>query len=65
MSPVKRDTLFDPACQDCAEHFLSEEPYTILHPATVAVHEARVKGLAQAIQRAVEDWCEDNPLVNP
>lgn len=40
------EQLFDPACQDCAEHFLCDEPYT----------PANVKSLAYAIQVAVEEW---------
>jgi hypothetical protein len=54
---LKIARLYDSACQDLAEHFLSDEPYT-----TAAVHEARVKELSEAVQFAVDEWFEDNPL---
>jgi hypothetical protein len=50
--------LYDPACQDLAEHFLSDEPYT---SATAEAQEDRVKSLSEAIQMAVDDWLDDNP----
>jgi hypothetical protein len=51
--------MYDPECETLAEHFLSDEPQK-LGPA-FEHYEARVKQLAQAIQDAVESWCEDNP----
>lgn len=58
MTEPKRITLFDPECQDLAEHFLILDPYT---RATAAVHESRVCSLAQAIQEAVDAWFDEEP----
>lgn len=58
MSAPKRTTPFDPDCQDLAEHFLADEPYT---QATAGIHESRVVSLAQAIQEAVEAWFDQEP----
>ncbi len=44
------DELFDPQCQELAEHFLQHEVADV----------GRVKSLAIAIQQAVEDWYLDN-----
>lgn len=50
---------YDPHCQDLAEVFLSEEPFTT---ATLPVHTARVVALSLEIQQAVENWLEEFPL---
>jgi len=62
MKQKESHVLFDPACQDLAEHFLQDEKFI---NATMAVHMARVRSLSQAIQVAVEDWCADCPYVRP
>jgi hypothetical protein len=53
-----RERDYDPACEDLAEHFLSEERIT---PDTETEHVQRVRSLSQALQTAAEDWLEDNP----
>jgi hypothetical protein len=50
--------MYDPECQTLAEHFLTDESHT---RSAFAEYEARVKALAQAIQDAIEAWCEDHP----
>jgi len=52
-------TTYDPHCQDLAEVFLSEEPFTT---ATLPAHTARVVALSLEIQQAVENWLEEFPL---
>lgn len=54
----KRDVLFDPACQECAEHFLAES----FTSETATGQAARVQSLAQSIQIAVEEWFHDSEL---
>jgi len=45
-----RRATYDPKCHDLAEHFFADEP----------AKEALVGELAARIQRAVEDWFEEN-----
>jgi hypothetical protein len=51
---VSREIYYDVECEQLAEHFLEDEPER-----GAAVRAARVKGLAQAIQCAVEEWLAD------
>jgi hypothetical protein len=46
----------DPKSYELAEHFLADDDVRDLTPAQV---KQRTMSLAQAIQRAVEDWCDD------
>jgi len=48
--------LVDPKSYELAEHFLADDDVSDLTPAQIA---QRTMRLAQAIQRAVEDWMED------
>ena len=48
---------YDPICDDTARHFLSDDETDT--PETRAEHEQRVAALAQAIQDAVETWCDE------
>ncbi len=50
---------YDPHCQDLAEVFLCDEPFTT---ETLPVHTARVVALSLEIQQAVENWLEEFPL---
>jgi hypothetical protein len=52
---MPNETLVDPRVHDLAEFWLSDDDTT--HQPKL--HERRVMALAQAIQRAVEDWCDD------
>ena len=54
--------MYDPTCQDLAEHFLQEEPFL---SAPADQHRQRVAALSDAIQQAVEAWCESHPLPSP
>lgn len=45
--------LYDPRCQELAEHFLGDDDVS------PAENEARIHSLAGAIQSAVEAWCEN------
>ena len=50
--------MFDTRCQELAEHFLADEPYT--RP-SATLHDDRVRALAEAVQEAVEAWLHANP----
>lgn len=52
---MTRDILVDPHAYDLAAFWLSEDDTT----SNRAAHDRRVLSLAQAIQGAIEDWCED------
>ncbi len=49
-----REILVDPKSYELAEHFLADD-----YRVSSQQHEKRVMSLAQAIQQAVEDWCEN------
>lgn len=51
--------LVDPKSHELAEHFLADDEQVSRQH-----HNKRVMSLAQAIQQAVEDWCE-NESENP
>ena len=55
-------TTYDPACETLAEHFLGEELAGTVTMDAIERHARRLRSLSLAIQQAVEDWCEDNPL---
>jgi hypothetical protein len=61
---VTRADKFDPYCADLAEMFLQHEPYHGEPGVVIQIHEQRVRDLAAAIHRAVEDWIDDHPLDN-
>jgi hypothetical protein len=50
------DRGVDPACYDLAKHFLSGDPPGGKYPMNLEEEKRRTDDLAQAIQRAVEDW---------
>lgn len=53
------DCLVDPKSHELAEHFLGDDDVPR------AENELRIQSLAQAIQRAVEDWIEDESERDP
>lgn len=59
MDRLTTSNTYDPHCQDLAEVFLSEEPFTT---DTLPQHTARVAALSLEIQQAVENWIEQFPL---
>lgn len=52
---MTRNILVDPNVYDLAVLWLTDDDTT----SNRAVHNRRVMSLAQAIQGAIEDWCED------
>jgi hypothetical protein len=59
---MPKDILVDTRVHDLALFWLSDDDTA--HAKDSAPHDARVMSLAADIQRAIEDWCEDEAQYN-